>query len=638
MDSTFVRALGIGVLVSCVIIAGRSAGFFESLELAAYDWTIRLRPVSTQPDSRIVLITVTEEDIRDQARWPLSDETVAQVLEILTRLGPRVIGLDLYRDIEVPPGRESLNRFLTHHREVITVMKFPDQQGRGIPGPAVLQGSDQIGFNDILVDRGGTVRRGFLFLEDKGQTSTSFAFLLAMRFLEEQGIVPRADSTHPRFLRLGNTIFPPLGSNDGSYVDADTRGYQFLLKFSKSKHPFQKYSLRTLLQGNVPQEAVAGKIVLVGMAADSVRDDFYTPYSHGPGVNQQIPGIELHAHIVSQLVRTAIEDDPPVRSWSEGVERVWILGWGILGSIIGLSGRTPWRFVLLLGGGWGILSVGVYVAFLNNWWIPLVSPLMAWMLAGGLVTAVVSKKERQDRTLLMRLFSQHVSSEIAEKIWDERHQFLEGGRLRSQKLTVTVLFADLEGFTSLAEQLSPQEVMNWLNTYLASMAKVVSAHGGVIDDYYGDGMKVNFGVPVPRTTDDAVRQDAVSAVRCGLTMMKEMAQLNKAQHKTLALPIGIRIGIATGPAVVGSLGSAQRLKYTSVGDTVNVAARLEQLGKENWGIKREHPGGTLFIADATQHYLGAIWKMREVGKFSLKGKKESISVYEVLEGPEKATS
>ena len=259
MYSTFARVLGIGVLVSFVIIAGRSAGMFEVLELAAYDWTIRLHPVVTHPDPRIVLITVTEEDIRDQGRWPLSDETVAQVLDILTRYEPRAIGLDLYRDIEVPPGRESLNKFLTHHREIITVMKFPDQQGRGIPGPTVLQGSDQIGFNDILIDPGGTVRRGFLFLEDQGQTSTSFALLLAMRFLEEQGIVPRPDVANPQFLRLGNTTIPPLEPNDGSYVNVDTRGYQFLLKFSKSTLPFQKYSLNSLLQGNVPQEAVAGK-------------------------------------------------------------------------------------------------------------------------------------------------------------------------------------------------------------------------------------------------------------------------------------------------------------------------------------------------------------------------------------------
>ena len=370
------------------------------------------------------------------------------------------------------------------------------------------------------------------------------------------------------------------------------------------------------------------------MAADSVRDDFYTPYSHGIGFNQQIPGIELHAHIVSQLVRAAIEDDPPVQSSSEGMEWGWILVWGMLGGIVGLSGRTPWRFVLLLCSGWGLLGLCVYVAFLNNWWVPLVSPIMAWTLAGGLVTAVVSKKEREDRNLLMQLFSQHVSSEIAEKIWDERHQFLEGGRLRSQKLTVTVLFADLEGFTSLAEQLSPQEVMNWLNTYLDSMAKVVSRHGGVIDDYYGDGMKVNFGVPVPRTTDEAVRQDAVSAVRCGLTMIKEMAQLNEAREMARDPSIGIRIGIATGPAVVGSLGSAQRLKYTTVGDTVNVAARLEQLGKESLKIEREHKIGTLCIAEATQHYLDSIWKMREVGKISLKGKKESVSVYQVFDGPE----
>lgn len=624
------QAIGIGVLASLAIIAIRATGALETVELAAYDWTLRLRPSVHQPDPHIVLITITEEDIQNQGRWPLSDELVAQVLEILTNQGARTIGLDLYRDIEVPPGRDSLNAFLATHREIITVMKFPDQFGRGISGPKILKGTDQIGFNDILVDPGGTVRRGSLFMEFEDRMATSFAFLLAMRFLEDQGIVPQPDPTDPELLRLGTRTIRRLNPNDGSYADADIRGYQYLLKYLGGPSPFTKFSLTALINREVPSEAVTGKIVLVGMVAESVRDDFFTPYSRGLEIDQQISGVELHAHMVRQLLQVALNDDPPFRFLPEKGEWGWILLFGIFGGLIGLRAQTAWRLTLLMIIGGGILGSLGYLAILNNWWIPMVSPILALSSAGSLVTAWGLNKERRDRELLMLLFGQHVDDEVAETIWRERHQILEEGRLRPQKLTVTVLFADLVGFTSVAERLLPQDLMNWLNTYMEAIAGVVPRYEGIIDDYYGDGMKVNFGVPLPRTTAESIRQDAINAVRCGLAMKREVVRLNETQGNTSLPSVQIRIGIATGPAVVGSVGSAQRLKYTTVGDTVNIASRLEQLGKNMRARETESDGGNFLIAEATNQNLDPTWNTQEVGKISLKGKREEVVVYQVL--------
>jgi CHASE2 domain-containing sensor protein len=330
------------------IIAIRTAGWLETVELAMYDWALRLRPIVALADPRIVLITITEEDIHHQGSWPLSDEAVAKVLEILTNDGARAVGLDIYRDIEVPPGMESLNKLLASHREIITVMKFPNQVGREIPGPKILQETDQIGFNDILIDPGGTVRRGFLYLEDEDRVATSFAFLLALRYLEHEGIGPRPDPTRPEFLRLGNTTIQPLNPNDGSYADADMRGYQFLLKFSGGPSPFTKFNLTDLLEGKVPLEEIAGKVVLVGMVAESVRDHFFSPFSRGLNVEQQISGIELHGHMVRQLLQIALDDDPPIQFLSEEGEWGWILVWGVLGGLMGLRAQTPWRFTGLI--------------------------------------------------------------------------------------------------------------------------------------------------------------------------------------------------------------------------------------------------------------------------------------------------
>ncbi|UCE64373.1 MAG: CHASE2 domain-containing protein, partial [Nitrospirota bacterium] len=374
-DSIVLRTIGIGLLASLAVMAMRTAGWVENGEMAMYDWALRLRPIVAQADPHILLITITEKDIQNTGHWPLSDEEVAHILEIVANNGARAVGLDIYRDIEVPPGRELLNKVLATHREIITVMKFPDQDREGISGPKILEETDQIGFNDIMIDPGGTVRRGFLFLEDEDQVATSFALLLALRYLEHEGIVPRPDPNSPEFLRLGNTTIRPLNPNDGSYAAADTRGYQFLLKFSGGPLPFTNFSLTELLEGKVPPKEIAGKVVLVGMVAESVGDNFFTPFSRGLNVDQQISGIALHGHMVRQLLQIALHDDPPIQSVSEEGEWGWILFWGVLGGLVGLRAQTPWRLAGFVLSGGGTVGVIGYLALLNNWWIPLFSPI-----------------------------------------------------------------------------------------------------------------------------------------------------------------------------------------------------------------------------------------------------------------------
>ena len=232
-------------------MALRRAGSLESLELAAYDWYIRLRPDVSVSDSRIVLIAITERDIHNQGRWPLADATLAQVLEMLTQYRPRAIGLDIYRDIVVPPGREELDAILTANRRIIAVTKLGEGGSDGIPPPPVLQHTDQVGFSDIVVDRGGIVRRGLLFLDDGERVAYSLPLRLALLYLRAEGIRPQPDPANPQHIRLGPTTIRPLEMNDGGYVGVDARGYQFLLDFKGARKAFPSFSLTTLLgRGN----------------------------------------------------------------------------------------------------------------------------------------------------------------------------------------------------------------------------------------------------------------------------------------------------------------------------------------------------------------------------------------------------
>lgn len=623
IKSPVTAALFISILVFMIVMGLRLSGSLEFLELAAYDWFIRFQPKSPGSDPRIAIIGVSEQDIRSKGRWPLTDATLAQVFAILAKQKPRAIGMDIFRDVSVPPGGEKLDAILTKNPNIIAVTTLVKG---GVPPPAVLKNTDQFGFNDILVDPGGTVRRGLLFMGDGERIYYSFAYKLAVLYLKEEGILPQPAPSNPQHLRLGRVTIRPFESNDGGYIKADARGYQFLLDFKNTMESFPTYPLMSLLSGKIPSREIKDKIILIGVMAQSVKDFFYTPHSRRLRVGQQIPGVVLHAYMVNQLLRFAIDGTSPIVTASEKQEGLWILFWCMLGGAIGLWVRSPWRFTVVCSAGLFALFLSAYSAFLGRWWIPSVPPAMAWLISAAIVTASMSNREKRWRALLMQLFSRHVSKEVAETIWQQREQFLDGGRPRSQKLMVTVLFTDLKGFSSISEQMAPQSLMDWLNTYMESMAQIIIDHGGVIDDYAGDGIKANFGVPIPRKDEAEIRQDAINALNCTLAMEKEMLCLH-ALWQVKKLPcLGMRIGVFTGPVVAGPLGSSQRLKYTTVGDTVNIASRLESYDKE----LAKDSLCRILIGEATLRYLGGQFETQRVGEVSLKGKAEKITIYRVL--------
>jgi adenylate cyclase len=166
---------------------------------------------------------------------------------------------------------------------------------------------------------------------------------------------------------------------------------------------------------------------------------------------------------------------------------------------------------------------------------------------------------------------------------------------------------------------------------MESMAEIVLAHGGIIDDYIGDGLKVDFGVPLARCDEPGISRDAVNAVSCALAMKREMQRLN-AHWREHHLPTSaLRIGIYTGPVLAGALGSPKRLKYTTLGDTVNIASRLESYGKDSIEFDAEHNPCRILIGETTWRYIGNQFKIEEVGQVLLKGKKQRIAAYLVID-------
>jgi adenylate cyclase len=623
-------ALVFAVLTTLGISAIRMAGYLELAELTTHDLLLTAAARTTKQTSPVVLVGVTEEEIQSLGQWPLTDAVLAGAIERLLGMEPRVIGVDIYRDQPVPPGGEQLDTLIAASDRVAFIHKIGGGAAIPIQPPAILRGTDSIGFSDMVIDPDGTVRRGLLFLDDGEQFYYSLPLVLALRYLADDGIFPQAGEPDPTYLRLGKTTIPPFEANDGAYVDADAGGYQFLLNFAGGSAPFRQFSLTEVMDSDAVAQVVRDNIVILGVTADSVKDAFVTPLSHGDTDESAMPGITLHAHIVSQLLRMARAGEPPLHGLADRWEYTLIFLWGILGALAAVYIKQFWRFALVILGGLGVIVMVPYIALLNQLWLPLIPPLLAWVLSAGLVMVLMRGSERSQRKQLMDLFARNVSADVAAEIWKQRDHFLEGGRLAAREVTATVLFSDLQNFTPVSEKLGPARLMEWLNHYMETMAGLVMRYGGIVDDYYGDAIMADFGVPLERNSETEIDRDARSAVDCALAMRGVVAQLNRENLAEGLPPVCMRVGICTGPMVAGFLGNSQRMKYTTIGDTVNTAARLESYGKELPPMTEEESDCRILVSATTAARLGAGYRTEAVGDLELKGKAAPVSVFKVL--------
>ncbi len=609
--------------VFVAVLGVQSAGGLEGLELNLYDRLLARRAATIAADDRIVVVGITERDIRRYG-WPLDDVTLANLLSRLTAAGATSVGIDLYRDVPVGDGAGQLEAVLRGRPSLIGAEKFPDATSDGVPPPPALRDSDRIGFTDVMPDPDGLVRRGLLYAFDGDRAGVSLALRVAIEWLRHHGIAPGADADgNPT---LGAARFPPIEPDFGAYVGADAGGYQFALDFGGARDSYRRLSLHRALTAGDLTTLCDGRIVLIGVVAQSVNDHFYAPVGLGRFAAGRVPGVLLHAHVVDQLLRLAEGGSRLLTSPTARQELAWLWLWCLLGAAAGLVVRSlsVLGFVAL-GGAVAVAGLGA-LAFRSGIWMPMVAPATGWLLSSAAVTGFLAMRERADRALLMRLFERHVSPDVAGKIWRERQELLDQGRLRAERLTATVLFSDLVGFTTLSEKLEPEALLARLNEYMQAMSDAVIEHDGMIDKYIGDAVMAVYGVPFARQTADAIALDAANAVRTALAMRTRLDTVN-ARWQAEGIPaIAMRVGIHTGPVVAGSLGGRERLEYTVLGDTVNIASRLESFDKNY------NPDGSacrILIGGATRRSLGEQFVTEPVGSMDLKGKDEPVEIHRV---------
>lgn len=631
-QSPILVVLIIGHLVFASILGLRGYGLLQELELSVYDLLSWTRSISVPVDNRIITILANDDDQR-RFGWPLPDDQLAQLFETVLAQQPNSIGLDIYRDLPVPigggKGYEHLTQVLTTHPNIYGIFKFRNTIGASVDPSPALKGTERVGFNDIPSDTGGTIRRGLLYMGDENATYEVFGLKLALHYLIPKGITPQPDPSNPNALMLGKSSLEPIDPYFGGYVNQDTGGFQIMLTYPGAPSGFQALSFTQVLTAAPDnlRKWFKDKIVIVGVNAEATPDFVYTPFGIWLRGEQRVPGSMIHAYLTSQLIRMALGESRPLYSWTDTQELLWIWLWCLASAFICLWARSLWRFSLTMLSGVLILLGLSYLAFTNDVWIIVMAPALGWILSFLLMLAHLSNQDKQHRTVLMQIFSKHVSKDVAEAIWNEREQYLNEGRLVPQRLTATVLFTDLQGFTSVSEQMEPTDLMNWLNQYMETMVNIVEKqYNGQVNKFIGDAIMAVFGVPLPSTTPEAIARDAVNAVACALAMRNEMARLCQIwQSQGLPL-IRMRIGIFTGPVIVGSLGSVERQEYTVLGDTVNTASRLESYDKtlDADNLCR------ILISDSTLQYLCNQLQIEPVGEVSLKGKQTKLTIYRVV--------
>ena len=399
----------ITLLASLLVVALRLLGFFELLEWKALDLFF-IHRLSTDKNAEIVLVTITEDDIQYLQEYPLSDEVLTKLLRKIKQQKPTVIGLDIFRDFAVASKANNpeqnrlayakLQELFRSTPNLIGIAKITDSEAYpSVNSSSTLKQLGQLAAADQIVDDDGVVRRGNLFPVTDGSaisSTPSLGLAVALNYLKIKNIKPL--STKDGWLKLKNSVFLPFESNNGGYIRADDKGYQILLNW-RSCNPeyFTKVTVKEILQQQVSEDLFRERIVLIGNQAISVKDNFATPCSQGTGSTPNtMAGVEIHAHVASQIIANVLHGQPILKIWSEPIEYLWFVFWIATVSIFGWKQQkydNPWRIFLslliLTAIEIAILIAVSYLLFATGWWTPIIPTLFGIGLTAVMVVGSV---------------------------------------------------------------------------------------------------------------------------------------------------------------------------------------------------------------------------------------------------------
>ena len=647
--------IGVGVAGALIALGVARTDLGRRAEAITYDWRLAQEPTPARDD--IAIVDINESSVQALAkvvgRWPWPRLIHAGVIDYLARARARFVVYDVQfteRDIQgnyrigdrTITGLESDDQLVGSVRRAGTVILLADAIFEGLvresaslekcgkpapsgtvytPGPGLFvrpsvcspfpdlqQGAAALGHDYLQKDPGGVSRRMFPFIESQGVAVPSLG---AAAVLLANQIPAEAVRLEGRTLHIGDAAVPL--DEDGAMVLKLHGPYATGDRVTYPIYPFFDVLLseQNVLDGKeppIPESAFENKIVFVGTSAAAMSD------VHATAFGGSTPGVYLHATLADNILSGQF-----MRQTSATTDVAIVAIAGLVGGVVAAALPVWWALgtISLLGAA-GIFAATRAVA--AGIWAPVVPPLLASAVAfvGGLAWQYFV--EGREKRYVKQMFGRYVSPAIFHQLMVDP----QIARLGGDRREMTVLFSDIRGFTTASEKGTPEAVVSQLNEYFAEMVEVLFRHNGTLDKFVGDMVMGLFGAPV------ADPSHADNAVATAIEMSAALSRLNARWAADGRPVLDIGIGINSGVMIAGNIGSQSIMSYTVIGDAVNLGSRIESLNKDY--------GTRILISQATRDRLTRSFATRHVAEVTVKGRREPVVIFEVLDpGTEKVS-
>lgn len=559
----------IPTLLALLIILFRLTPTGQTLDLKSLD------PLYTThtPHPDIAVLAIDNKSLQKLGRWPWSRSIHAQIINKLNEYNPAIVGLDvLFAESENENADQELADALKA-ANFKTVLASEAVYTKGNADP-----------QNVIEPLGNFVQEKTQF----GLVNTSLSIDSTSRKFPEPVLIETTQHLPFTFV-MARELNAPLPKNTDLFVN-----------FAGPAATYPTFSITDLLEDNIPQESLSGKIVLIGATASDLQDTVLIPYS-----NPVISGIEWQANVLDNiLLSRAIS---PAPSYLPATLSILL----VLLYFTLLKYLKPKQITIVIILSAFLLPVSSFVLWQNRTAVVYsLNVILAVLLITFHSLSQWYATEAEKRKL-KQTFQNYFSPQILQTIIDNPSALKLGGERRE----VTVFFSDIRSFTTITETTNPHLLSEMLHEYFTEMTEEILATNGVVDKFIGDAIMAFWGAPLTQ------KDQADRAVSAAVKMIKKLKKLQKVWEEKGYPHIDIGISINTGVATVGNLGSKERFDYTVIGDVVNGAARLESLNKEY----KTH----IIISESTKSHLMKKYNLKSLGSVQVKGKSQPLEIYEV---------
>ncbi|HJV44582.1 MAG TPA: adenylate/guanylate cyclase domain-containing protein [Bacillota bacterium] len=572
----------VSIVIFLIMMVFQQMSFFQSVENLSSDLRMRWSD-KQQADPGIAIIGIDAKSLNQLGQWPWNREIHTKFIEALAKAQPRVTVFDILfsepssngaTDEELAQALKKL-RFpiLAEYGEFSPAVKNRQLQVQTLVQPIPALQSFLTGHINVMPDNDGVVRTGLYRFSYQGQPISSIDQVAA----ESYSGFPIKEEKFPMDFLNRWTIPYELGMN------------------------YPVYSYIDILNGDVPVKNLKDKLLIIGPTSKGLFDHYPTP------IGNEVNGVVIHAYMIDALLH-----DRSIRPI--GLEWAFILAFVIIGQWVAraCSMRLGVPLTLFLAVLYAFLSL--FIMNYYHLYITIVAPIVVLLLSYAGHIGYNFFNERKERQQVIRLFGRFVAPQVVGEIIRLGEDNIKLGGVKQY---ISVLFLDIRGFTPLSEKLSPEEVVDVLNSFFSDITAAIFKHGGTLDKFIGDAVMAIYNAPL------SVENHELQAVKTAIDIQRSALQVQKEIEKKYGRTVAFGIGIHCGEAVVGNIGAMQRLDYTAIGDTVNLAARLESNAKPNQIIVSQQ------IYDRLSSMNIDEVNMNSLGTIQVKGKSEPVHVYEV---------